>query len=130
MDTFGQAARQAAGLVAGLDPALLEIVGLSLRVSLAALALAAVAGLALGAVVAVAEFPGRRAVIVVMNATLGLPAVVVGLAVYLLLSRAGPLGPLGILFTPAAMVIAQAVLVTPLVAALSRQTIEDAWREY
>jgi tungstate transport system permease protein len=89
-----------------------------------------VVGLALGAVVAVAQFPGRRAVIVVMNALLGLPSVVVGLLVYLLLSRAGPLGSFGVLFTPWAMVIAQAVLVTPLIAALSRQAIEDAWREY
>jgi tungstate transport system permease protein len=130
MNTIGPAFERAVGMVASADPQLWQIVGLSLRVSLAALALAAVAGLALGAVVAVAQFPGRRAVIVVMNALLGLPSVVVGLLVYLLLSRAGPLGSFGVLFTPWAMVIAQAVLVTPLIAALSRQAIEDAWREY
>jgi tungstate transport system permease protein len=130
MNTVGPALERAVDMVASADPQLWQIVGLSLRVSLAALALAAVAGLALGAVVAVAQFPGRRAVIVVMNALLGLPSVVVGLLVYLLLSRAGPLGSFGILFTPGAMVVAQAVLVTPLIAALSRQAIEDAWREY
>jgi tungstate transport system permease protein len=130
MNTIGAAFERAVGMVASADPQLWQVVGLSLRVSLAALALAAVVGLALGAVVAVAQFPGRRAVIVVMNALLGLPSVVVGLLVYLLLSRAGPLGSFGVLFTPGAMVIAQAVLVTPLIAALSRQAIEDAWREY
>jgi tungstate transport system permease protein len=130
MNTIGPAFERAVGMVASADPQLWEIVGLSLSVSLAALALAALVGLALGAIVAVAQFPSRRAVIVVMNALLGLPSVVVGLLVYLLLSRAGPLGSLGILFTPGAMVIAQAVLVTPLIAALSRQAIEDAWREY
>jgi tungstate transport system permease protein len=130
MNTVGEAFELALGMVVSADPQLWEIVGLSLRVSLAALALAAVLGLTLGAIVAVAQFPGRRAVIVAMNALLGLPSVVVGLLVYLLLSRAGPLGSLGILFTPGAMIVAQAVLVTPLIAALSRQAIEDAWREY
>jgi tungstate transport system permease protein len=130
MNTVGPAFESALGMVTSADPQLWEIVGLSLRVSVTALALAALVGLTLGAIVAVAQFPGRRAVIVAMNALLGLPSVVVGLLVYLLLSRAGPLGSLGILFTPGAMVIAQAVLVTPLLAALSRQAIEDAWREY
>jgi tungstate transport system permease protein len=130
MSTVGPALERAVDMVASADPQLWEIVRLSLGVSLAALALAALAGLSFGAIVAVAQFPGRRAVIVAMNALLGLPSVVVGLLVYLLLSRAGPLGSLGILFTPGAMVIAQAVLVTPLIAALSRQAIEDAWREY
>jgi tungstate transport system permease protein len=107
-----------------------QIVALSLEVSLAAVLLAAALGLPLGAAVAVGRFPGRRAVIVLLNALMGLPPVVVGLAVYLLLSRAGPLGSLGLLFTPGAMVIAQTVLITPIIAALARQAIEDAWREY
>jgi tungstate transport system permease protein len=112
------------------DLRLWEIVALSLRVSLAAVLLATAIGLPLGASVAVGRFPGRRAVIVLLNALMGLPPVVVGLAVYLLLSRAGPLGDLGLLFTPAAMVLAQTVLITPIIAALARQAIEDAWREY
>jgi tungstate transport system permease protein len=107
-----------------------EIVALSLQVSLSAVALATVLGLPLGATVAVGRFPGRRTLTVLLNALMGLPPVVVGLMVYLLLSRAGPLGELGLLFTPAAMVIAQTVLITPIVAALARQAIEDAWREY
>ena len=107
-----------------------QIVVLSLEVSLAAVLLATAIGLPLGAAVAVGRFPGRRAVIVLLNALMGLPPVVVGLAVYLLLSRAGPLGGLGLLFTPGAMVVAQTVLITPIVAALARQAIEDAWREY
>jgi tungstate transport system permease protein len=112
------------------DLRLWQIVALSLEVSLAAVLLATALGLPLGAAVAVAHFPGRGAVIVVLNALMGLPPVVVGLAVYLLLSRAGPLGELGLLFTPGAMVIAQTVLITPIIAALARQAIEDAWREY
>ena len=107
-----------------------EIVALSLRVSLSAVALASLAGLPLGAALAVARFPGRDAVVIVVNALMGLPPVVVGLAVYLLLSRAGPLGELGLLFTPGAMVIAQTILILPIVAALSRQAVEDAWQEY
>jgi tungstate transport system permease protein len=117
-------------LAATLDLRLWEIVALSLQVSLSAVALAIVLGLPLGAAVAVGRFPGRHAVIVVLNALMGLPPVVVGLVVYLLLSRAGPLGELGLLFTPGAMVIAQTVLITPIIAALSRQAVEDAWREY
>jgi tungstate transport system permease protein len=113
-----------------LPPGLWPIVGLSLEVSLAAALLACVLGLPLGGLVAVCRFPGRRTVVVSLNALLGLPSVVVGLAVYLLLSRAGPLGSMGILFTPAAIVIAQTILVLPIVAALARQFIEDAWREY
>ena len=107
-----------------------QIVALSLQVSLAAVLLATASGLPLGAAVAVGRFRGRRAVIVLLNALMGLPPVVVGLAVYLLLSRAGPLGSLGLLFSPGAMVIAQTVLITPIIAALARQAIEDAWREY
>jgi tungstate transport system permease protein len=117
-------------LVATLDLRLWEIVGLSLAVSLSAVALAAIIGLPLGAAIAVGRFPGRQGVVVVLNALMGLPPVVVGLFIYLLLSRAGPLGSLGLLFTPKAMVIAQTVLVLPIVAALARQSVEDAWREY
>ena len=117
-------------LVAALDLRLWEIVGLSLAVSLSAVALATLLGLPLGAAIAVGRFPGRQAVIVVLNALMGLPPVVVGLFIYLLLSRAGPLGELGLLFTPQAMVIAQTVLVLPIIAALARQSVEDAWREY
>ncbi|MDH5577421.1 MAG: ABC transporter permease [Betaproteobacteria bacterium] len=117
-------------LVATLDLRLWEIVGLSLAVSLSAVALATLVGLPLGAALAVGRFPGRQAVIVVLNALMGLPPVVVGLAIYLLLSRAGPLGELGLLFTPGAMVLAQTVLVLPIIAALARQAVEDAWLEY
>ena len=124
--SFGLAAR----LIAGADPELVHTVGLSLEVSLSAGILACAVGLPLGALVAVASFPGRRAAVVVLNALLGLPSVTVGLAMYMLLSRAGPLGSLGILFTPVAIVWTQSVLVTPFVAALARQVIEDAWREY
>jgi tungstate transport system permease protein len=120
----------ALALLIGLDAKLLEIVLLSLEVSLSAVAIAALLGLPTGAVIAVGKFPGRQTVIVLLNALMGLPPVVVGLLVYLLLSRAGPLGPLGILFTPSAMVIAQFILILPIMAALSRQAIEDAWREY
>ena len=102
-----------------------QIVAVSLTVSLSAVALAAAIGLPLGAAVAMSRFPGRSAVIVVLNALMGLPPVVVGLAIYLLLSRSGPLGALGLLFTPAAMVIAQAVLVLPIIAALTRQIVEE-----
>ena len=116
-------------MVVTLDPKLGEIVLLSLRVSVSSVALAGVLALPLGAAVAVAEFPGKRGVVTTLNALLGLPAVVVGLAIYLLLSRSGPLGAFGILFTPSAMVIAQAVLVFPLLAALTRQVVADAWGE-
>ncbi len=130
METFSQALAAAFGLLLGLDPDLLGIVRLSLQVSLAAVFLAALAGLPIGAAVAIYRFPGRRAAVVLLNALMGLPPVVVGLVVYLVLSRAGPLGFLGLLFTPKAMVIAQFVLVTPLVAALARQAVEDLWTEY
>jgi tungstate transport system permease protein len=107
-----------------------QIVWLSLQVSLSAVALASLIGLPLGAAIAVGRFPGRHPVIVVLNALMGLPPVVVGLMVYLLLSRAGPLGSLGLLFTPGAMVVAQIILIVPIIAALSRQAVEDSWREY
>jgi len=112
------------------DPALLAIVRLSLLVSLSAVLFSALIGVPAGALIALTRFPGREAAIVVLNALMGLPPVVVGLAVYLLLSRSGPLGEWGLLFTPTAMVIAQTVLVTPIIAALARQTIEDLWLEY
>ncbi len=118
------------GLVLAGDPAVAGIVALSLQVSLTAVAVAALVGLPLGAWLAVARFPGRGAVIVALNALMGLPPVVAGLLIYLLLSRSGPLGPLGLLFTPTAMVIAQAVLVAPILAALARQVLEGLWEEY
>ena len=117
-------------LVLAGDPALFAIVRLSLVVSLAAVGLATLVGLPFGAWVALARFPGRAIAIVVLNALMGLPPVVVGLTVYLLLSRSGPLGSFGLLFTPRAMIIAQAILITPIIAALARQTIEDLWAEY
>ncbi|TIL96356.1 ABC transporter permease [Mesorhizobium sp.] len=117
-------------LIASGDAALISIVRLSLTVTLAAVAIAAVVGLPLGALLALTRFPGRSALVVLVNGFMGLPPVVVGLTVYLLLSRSGPLGAFGLLFTPAAMVIAQALLVLPIIAALTRQTIEDLWREY
>jgi tungstate transport system permease protein len=120
----------ALGMVLGGDPALYAIVRLSLAVSLSATALAALFALPLGACLALVNFPGRPFVIVVLNAFMGLPPVVVGLAAYLLLSRSGPLGFLGILFTPRAMILAQAFLILPIIAALARQTIEDLWVEY
>jgi tungstate transport system permease protein len=123
---FGEAAR----LIAGFDAKLAEIVLLSVRVSFTAVCLASLIGLPLGATIAVGRFPGRQILIVALNALMGLPPVVVGLLVYLLLSRAGPLGDFGILFTPGAMVVAQTILVVPIIAALSRQVMEDAWQEY
>ena len=117
-------------LVLSADPALMAIVRLSLVVSVTAATCAALIGVPFGALLALTSFPGRQAVIVVLNALMGLPPVVVGLAIYLLLSRSGPLGSFGLLFTPPAMIIAQTVLVTPIVAALARQSIEDLWIEY
>jgi tungstate transport system permease protein len=112
------------------DPALLAIVRLSLTVSLSATLLAGLVGLPLGAWLALARFRGRGGAIVVLNALMGLPPVVVGLLVYLALSRSGPLGAWGILFTPQAMIVAQTILIAPIIAALARQTVEDLWTEY
>jgi tungstate transport system permease protein len=120
----------ALALLLNADPALFAIVRLSLLVSLSATTIAALLGIPLGALVALTRFPGRQAVIVLLNAMMGLPPVVVGLMVYLLLSRSGPLGPFGLLFTPAAMIVVQSLLVLPIIAALARQTIEDLWVEY
>jgi tungstate transport system permease protein len=127
---FSAASRTAIDLVFSGDPRLLDIVVLSLEVSLSAVIIAALVGLPLGAAIAVGRFPGRHTLVVLTNALMGLPPVVVGLVVYLLLSRAGPLGDLGLLFTPQAMVIAQAVLVLPIIVALTRQAAEDAWTDY
>ena len=120
----------AVDLMLGLDPNFLEIVALSLRLALASVLVSAVPGLPLGAWLALARFPGRDAVVVLFNALMGLPPVVAGLGVYLLLSRSGPLGGLGLLFTPTAMVLAQTVLIVPIIAALARQTVEDLAAEY
>jgi tungstate transport system permease protein len=130
MTDFASAFGLAFELIAGADPALWSIVWLSLNVSLASTFFACALGLPVGAWVAVARFPGRRAAIVLLNAALGVPTVVVGLVVYLLLSRAGPLGELGILFTPTAIVVAETLLVLPIVAALARQFVESGWEEY
>ncbi len=130
MNDFGEALAAAFRLIAGGDPDLIEIVALSLRVSLTAVVLAALAGLPLGAAVAVFRFPGRAVVAALLNAFMGLPPVVVGLVVYLMLSRGGPLGVLGLLFTPAAMIAAQWLLITPIVAALALQAVADLRDEY
>ena len=112
------------------DPALLAIVRLSLQVSLTALLFATLIGVPVGAFLALVRFRGREAAIVMLNAMMGVPPVVLGLAVYLLLSRSGPLGEWGLLFTPQAMIIAQTIMVAPIMGALARQTIEDLWAEY
>ena len=130
MDEIAAAFAAALRLLLEFDPELVGIVRLSLAVSAAAVLLAGLVGLPLGALLALARFPGRGALVVLLNACMGLPPVVVGLLVYLTLSRAGPLGSLGLLFTPTAMVVAQTLLVLPIVAALTRQTVEDLWREY
>jgi tungstate transport system permease protein len=120
----------AGGLVAVGDATLAAIVWLSLKVSLGATLIACVLGMPIGALLSVGRFPGRRVLIVLFNGLMGLPPVVVGLLVYLLLSRAGPLGQFGLLFTPLAMVVAQTVLVAPIIAALTRQVIDEEWREH
>jgi tungstate transport system permease protein len=130
VNSIAAAAAQAVGLVATGDPHLVGIVVLSLEISLTSVAVACLIGLPLGAAIAVNEFAGKRITIIVLNGLMGLPPVVVGLFVYLMLSRAGPLGAFGILFTPTAMVIAQTILIAPLMAALSRQVVADAWVEY
>jgi tungstate transport system permease protein len=130
VNSIAEAAAQAVGMVVAADPKLVGIVLLSLRISLSAALIGCVIGLPLGAAIAVNEFRGRRTLIVILNGLMGLPSVVVGLLVYLMLSRAGPLGAWGILFTPTAMVIAQSILITPTLAALSRQVVADAWQEY
>jgi tungstate transport system permease protein len=130
MSDVGGAFAAAATLILNLESGLAEIVALSLQVSLIAVAIACIIGLPVGAALAVFRFPGRKVLVVVLNALMGLPPVVVGLIVYLVLSRSGPLGTLGLLFTPTAMIIAQVLLITPIVAALTRQSTEDLWNEY
>jgi tungstate transport system permease protein len=127
---LSEAFRAALWQIATLDPQLIEIIGLSLKVTLTAVAIATLIGFALGGVLAVYRFPGRSAVAALLNALMGLPPVVAGLIVYLVLSNAGPLGVLQLLYTPQAMIIAQVILVTPIVAALTRQTCEDLLEEY
>lgn len=117
-------------LIASGDPELLQIIALSLRVTLSAIAIGCVLGLPLGAALALARFPGRAAAVVTFNALMGLPPVVAGLVIYLALSRSGPLGGLGLLFSPAAMILAQAVLILPIIVSLTRSVIEDLWVEY
>lgn len=130
MQNFADSIWLALRLLVSFDADLLAIIGLSLYVSVVAVAVAAIIGLPLGALIAVSRFRGRNALIVLISALMGLPPVVVGLIVYLLLSRAGALGPLELLYTPTAMIIAQAILVLPIIAALSRQTLEDLHQEY
>lgn len=130
MTDISEAFVTALHLLFSFDPNLIEIVGLSLRVSLSAVALAVLIGLPVGAALALFKFPGKNAIVVFVNALMGLPPVVVGLVVYLMLSRSGPLGVFGLLFTPGAMIAAQAILVTPIVAALTRQVVADLWVEY
>lgn len=130
MQDFAAAFSEAFRLLFSFDGDLMEILVLSLRVSFTSVLIAALLGLPLGAFLAVARFPGRMAIVVLLTALMGLPPVVVGLVVYLLLSNAGVLGPLQLLYTPTAMIIAQTILITPIIAALARQTIEDLFQEY
>jgi len=130
LQTFHDSVLAALRLIFSLDPDLVEIVRLSLAVSFVGVGLAALIGLPLGAALALYPFPGRRALVLLLDSFMGLPPVAVGLVIYLLLSRAGPLGVLGLLFTPTAMIIAQTMLVLPIVAALSHQFLQDLWGEY
>ncbi len=130
MNDFSSGLLDAFRLIVTLDPDLVEIIWLTIRVSLLAVTIAACIGLPLGAVLAITRFPGRTAVVVALNSLMGLPPVVVGLIVYMALSRVGPFGVLGLLFTPTAMVIAQTLLVLPIIAAVSRQVLSDLWLEY
>jgi tungstate transport system permease protein len=130
MQDFSASFGLAFSLIVSADADLIEIIGLSLRVSISALVLAALIGFPLGALTAVVRFPGRQALAVLLNALMGLPPVVVGLLVYMALSHAGPLGWMNLLYSPAAMIIAQAILITPIVAALTRQVVEDMHKEY
>ena len=130
MNDFSAAFSAALSLLFGGDGELLEIVGLSLQVNVVAVFMATLIGMPLGAATALYKFPGRKTLVVILNAMMGLPPVVVGLIVYMLLSRMGPFGVLGLLFTPTAMITAQIILIVPIIAALSRQIIEDLWNEY
>lgn len=130
MDEILNGMYEAARLIVTLDRDLLEIISLSLRVTLTAVVIASAIGLPIGAWLAVNRFRFRRVVIAVLNALMGLPPVVVGLFVYILLSRSGPFGMMGLLFTPSAMIIAQVLIITPLIASISHQTIRDLWAQY
>ena len=130
MDEILDAFAQALGLITSGDPVFLTVVALSRKVSMIALAISAIVGIPLGALLAVTRFRGRQLVLIMISALMGLPPVVVGLGVYLMLSRAGPLGVLDLLYTPTAMIIAQSILVTPILAALTRQLLEDMNAEY
>ena len=130
MDDFSRAVSLALHLLASFDAELYQVIGLSLRVSLSATLIAFLLGAPLGAALAISRFRARGAMVVTVNALLGLPPVVVGLALYLLLSRSGPFGSLGLLFTPGAMVAAQAILALPIVAALTHRAVEGYWRDY
>ena len=130
MEGFWESLGDAVVLILAWDRDLIEIIALSLRVTVTATAIACAIGLPLGAVVGAFSFPGRSVAAVILNSLMGLPPVVVGLFVYLMLSASGPLGVLGLLYTPTAMIIAQAILITPIVAALTRQVVEDLHREY
>ncbi|WP_417790169.1 ABC transporter permease [Terasakiella pusilla] len=130
MDEFASAFQAAFQLIVSLDSNLFEIVSLSLQVSLSAVLIASLIGFPLGAALVLFAFPGKRGLVVMLNALMGLPPVVVGLILYLLLSRSGPLGVLGLLFTPTAMIIAQVILITPIIAALTRQVVQELWSEY
>ena len=130
MNDIAQGTIDAFRLIFTLDPDLLEIVGLSLRVTVTAVLIASLIGLPLGAWLVINRFRFRRQTIAVLNALMGLPPVVVGLFVYMMLSRSGPFGVFGLLFTPTAMIIAQVIIITPLIASISHQTIRDLWAEY
>ena len=130
MNDFWQGLLEAGRLLITLDADLFEIIALSLRVTLSAVVIASILGLPLGALIAVNRFRYRRATIAILNALMGLPPVAVGLVVYMLLSRSGPFGVLGLLFTPTAMIIAQVIIITPLIASISHQTLRDLWAEY
>lgn len=130
MPTFSSTFAEAFMLLFSFDERVAEIVWLSLKVSGAAVVLGTLIGLPIGACLAIGRFPGKSGMIVIMNGLMGLPSVVVGVTVYLLLSRSGPFGSFGLLYTPSAMVIAQTVLVIPLMAAIARQVVEDAWQRY
>jgi len=130
MTDFGSIFALAVGLVTSGDPELLQIIGLSLRVTLTAVAIGCLLGLPLGALLAARPFRGRGLLVALLNSLMGLPPVVVGLFVYLMLSRSGPFGVLGLLYTPTAMIIAQAIIVTPLIGALARQSLSDLHTEY
>ena len=127
---MGETLLQALSLLTQLDPAIMSIVGLSLQVSLSALVIGSLIGMPFGALLAVARFPGRTTLVVLVNSFMGMPSVVLGVLVYLMLSRSGPFGDYGLLFSPTAMIIAQTLLVLPLIAALTRQIIEDTWKDY